>query len=231
MFEGWNYITNLEAHYNGRVLIAWRPDYNKVNYIISFVYAFNTKEERRTLWQEIITLSSGSIKAWLVVGDFNSVLSSEDRMGGNPVTWAELVDFKTCIYKSGLMELAHNGQIFTWNDKGEGQRIYSKIDWMFINNEWLHSMSTCKAIYLAEEISDHFPINITMGDINVKQRRTFKYCNVWSKHTQFLRVIEKGWEMHVEGCKTFQVLRKMKLLKRELRKLNTQHYKNIVTEA
>lgn len=33
MFEGWNYITNLEAHYNGRVLIAWRPDYNKVVHV------------------------------------------------------------------------------------------------------------------------------------------------------------------------------------------------------
>ncbi|XP_070006023.1 uncharacterized protein [Nicotiana sylvestris] len=110
------------------------------------------------------------------------------------------------------MELAHNGQKFIWNDKREGQRVYSKIDWMFINNEWLHSMPTFKVVYLAEGISDHCPIKITMEDNNIKQRRTFKYCNV-------------------EGYKMFQVVRKMKLLKRELRKLNTQYCKNVVSEA
>lgn len=27
MFGGWEYVTNLEAHYNGRVWITWKPDY------------------------------------------------------------------------------------------------------------------------------------------------------------------------------------------------------------
>lgn len=139
IFEGWQYITNLDAHYNGRVLIGWRPDFynivpiiidaqivtcevkyipTQITCIISFVYAFNTKEERKTLWTELITQSNKSGLPWLVVGDFNLVLSSEDRLGGNLVTWEEVIDFKTFLDTCGLMELAHGGQRYTWNDKG-----------------------------------------------------------------------------------------------------------------
>lgn len=67
MFGGWKYIHNLENHYNGRILVSWRPDYYKVcqiktaaqeitfeveyisqklNFMVTFVYDFNTREER-----------------------------------------------------------------------------------------------------------------------------------------------------------------------------------------
>ena len=33
MFGGWQYLTNLESHYNGRILLVWRPDYYKVELV------------------------------------------------------------------------------------------------------------------------------------------------------------------------------------------------------
>lgn len=30
LFNGWSHLTNLETHHNGRILIAWRPDYYTV---------------------------------------------------------------------------------------------------------------------------------------------------------------------------------------------------------
>lgn len=37
MFGGWEYITNLESHHNGRIWLSWRPDYYKVIPITSSV--------------------------------------------------------------------------------------------------------------------------------------------------------------------------------------------------
>uniref|UniRef100_A0A1S4C366 Uncharacterized protein n=3 Tax=Nicotiana TaxID=4085 RepID=A0A1S4C366_TOBAC len=56
-------------------------------------------------------------------------------------------------------------------------------------------------------------------------------CSSMLKHEQFLKVVEAGWNIQIDGCKMFQVVRKMKMLKRELRKLNTQSFRNIVSEA
>ncbi|KAK6779932.1 hypothetical protein RDI58_022116 [Solanum bulbocastanum] len=145
---------------------------------------------------------------WLVIGDFNSVLNSEDRLGGNPVTWAEVIDLQTCIDTCSLVDLAHNGPRYTWNDRNASQRIYLEIDWMFINNEWLTYMSACKAMYLNEVINDHCPIKITFEENNVKTRRAFKYCNVWSKHPQLKYVILERWSTLINGCKMLQVVRR-----------------------
>lgn len=68
MFGGWINVTNLEEHYNGRIVVTWRPNYYNVSivcktaqsitceveyiplqmtFVVTFVYAFNNKEERR----------------------------------------------------------------------------------------------------------------------------------------------------------------------------------------
>lgn len=44
------------------------------------------------------------------MGDFNSVLHYDDRLGGNHGTWPEVSDFQDCIEVSGLIELPHQGE-------------------------------------------------------------------------------------------------------------------------
>lgn len=72
LFGGWEFVTNLSHHYNGRVWITWRPDCFQVvlissidqavtgqvyhvklrtTYLLTVVYAFNTQDERRSLWE------------------------------------------------------------------------------------------------------------------------------------------------------------------------------------
>lgn len=72
MFVGWKFDTNLDNHYNGRIWVTWRPNYYRVNTLmkitqlitceamclplqisfeISYVYDFNTMEERKELWK------------------------------------------------------------------------------------------------------------------------------------------------------------------------------------
>ncbi|KAH0698625.1 hypothetical protein KY284_012840 [Solanum tuberosum] len=198
LFGGWSYTTNLVEHYNGRIWIIWRPDYYKVNTIdmttqhitcevfyiplqlsfaLTFVYAFNTREERRGLWSNLVTYHRGCQKAWIILGDFNLVLRAEDRIGGNPITWADVVDFHTCIEECELIEFPHA--------------------------EWLDTMPSCRAMYLPEGISDHCPAKITWMTEELREKKQFHYCNVWAQHPNFTRVIQEVWSEYVEGCKMF----------------------------
>jgi len=48
----------------------------------TFVYAMNHEQMRLTLWEDLQVISQQINEAWCILGDFNSVLCKEDRMGG-----------------------------------------------------------------------------------------------------------------------------------------------------
>lgn len=53
------------------------------------VYASNSLDQRRKLWGNIENLQTKSIGLWLVIGDYNNVLSVNDIIVGNPVSEKE----------------------------------------------------------------------------------------------------------------------------------------------
>lgn len=75
---------------------------------------FNTRKERTALWASLQATHRLHRKRYLSIGDFNSILQTEDRIGGNPVSLAEVVDFAKCVEECGLIELPHQGSQYTW---------------------------------------------------------------------------------------------------------------------
>lgn len=67
------------------------------------MYVFSTREERRGPWEYFENQLVGCQKPWMVIGEFNSVLTIEDKIRGNRVTWAEVVDFNSCIEACGVI--------------------------------------------------------------------------------------------------------------------------------
>lgn len=63
------------------------------SYPMSIIYAKNSMQERVAMWEELKLLGTFIQEPWLLSGDFNIVLSSEDRIG-SVVTQAEVEDFK-----------------------------------------------------------------------------------------------------------------------------------------
>nr|XP_033514585.1 uncharacterized protein LOC117279202 [Nicotiana tomentosiformis] len=255
LFGGWGCITNLREHYNGRIWLAWRQEYFKMNlismnaqvvtcevthnslqatFMMTIVYAFNTKEDRRSLWSYLDVVSRSMGSPWIVMGDFNSVLHIEDGVGGNFITMAEIAEFHQCIEECALVELPTSGSRYTWNDRHGDSRILSKIDWVFINTDWLNSMPIFMAQYLEEGISDHCPLKLSTANTPMRAKAAFKYCNVWATHPNLLDVVKEvkeGWEHEIIGCSMFRVVKKLKLLKQKLKVLNISYFNNIVATA
>lgn len=48
-------------------------------------------------------------EAWLLLGDFNTMLSINDRINGNPVSQSEVVDFQTWVEDTNLGLLNKKG--------------------------------------------------------------------------------------------------------------------------
>lgn len=130
-----------------------------------------------------------------------------------------------------FIELPQHGSRYTWNDRQGETRVDSKIDWAFVTRQWLDNMPAYIANFLPEGISDHSPIRISMVNANSCRKKAFKFCNTWAQHPEFLSRIDQIWSKPVEGYKMYQIVYKLKQLKKSLQELNRQHFRNILTEA
>lgn len=104
-------VSNLEFHENGRILLLWNSELvnvqtvfksaqvihvlvsskvSQMEFYFSLVYAFNSPEDRVSLWQEIEAPSAQINIPWLIGGDFNTTMMYGERMTGG-----ELVDADT----------------------------------------------------------------------------------------------------------------------------------------
>lgn len=81
--------------------------------LFTAVYGMRTVDTRRPIWREITGLSMLVSSPWLVMGDFNSLLLSNDRENCNAVADGETKDFVNCLDTTGLAELKSCGSYYS----------------------------------------------------------------------------------------------------------------------
>ncbi|WMV28538.1 hypothetical protein MTR67_021923 [Solanum verrucosum] len=94
------------------------------------VYGLHTIHTRLKLWEDLRGISTRTQEPMICIGDFNAILSSEDRQLGNPFQKGEIRDFNEFILDTGMSELKSIGRTYTWSNG----RTCSKIDKS--NSEW-----------------------------------------------------------------------------------------------
>ncbi|XP_060965485.1 uncharacterized protein LOC115720373 [Cannabis sativa] len=74
---------------------------------------------------------------WIVIGDFNEILSNSNKSGGALHCESQMDAFRKAIDKGCLHETLVEGDPFTWaKNRAATNTIKESIDWCFINNHW-----------------------------------------------------------------------------------------------
>ncbi|XP_074283135.1 uncharacterized protein LOC141607680 [Silene latifolia] len=250
--DHWQFLNNNEVREGGRIWVVWDNSMfdvivliktaqvlhlsvtcvqNNFTWQCSVVYGFNKNADWKELWQSLLDIHSSIQGPWMVMGDFNNVLNMDERIGA-PVTVAEVKDFQECVDTCGLYDLSSTGAYFTWNNKQEGnERVFSRIDRVLANDEWILNGPDGSITFLPEGLYDHSPCLIECWNAQIRQKSSFKYFNMWGKHEQFKEIVKEVWMQDVYGCRMFQVVKKLKWLKFPLKQLNKESYGDIENSA
>ena len=147
---------------------------------ITVIYRYNTSEMRRSLWNELKMLTHSVSEPWIIIGDFNAVLSPKDRLDGVPVTLNEIKDFEECVKDMGITELHWKGNYYTYTNKQVGAaRIASRIDRAFGNDCWMDKWGNVVLEYGVPGVSDDSLMHLTLQKSCHQIRVGFKFFNVW----------------------------------------------------
>ena len=74
---------------------------------------------------------------WALMGDFNEVLATKEKYGGNPICQRRVNAIKECMDDCRMMDLGFTGPIFTWTNKRElNNLIQCRLDRCWVNPGW-----------------------------------------------------------------------------------------------
>ncbi|XP_074298259.1 uncharacterized protein LOC141629097 [Silene latifolia] len=246
--SSWCLTTYTQYHKGGRIWVLWNPSLFRVyilNYnaqfihleatdlaagtasYVTFVYAFNDTQERKSLWSNLCEIKKTIQGPWVICGDFNTVLQPSERLGGSS-TMEEMDDFKACVDECEVMDCPASGSLYTWCNKHEqATRVYSRLDRVLVNQEWLQNNGQAFAHFFCESTFDYTPCVVQRKTDLCKRNRSFKYFNMWSKSVDFIPCVQLNWGKKWPGTKMFNLVKKLKHLKRPLKELNRVDFDDI----
>ncbi|XP_075110438.1 uncharacterized protein LOC142181316 [Nicotiana tabacum] len=177
----------------------------------------------RELWDQLRQMYSTMQEAWLVIGDFNSVLSVNDRINGQHIHQAELVDFQVCIRDIGVGQLNRKGCQWSWCNKRDAiDRIYNNIDWVFGNTSWLTKYSSLEVVYELPGIFDHSPIVINTEVVKNHLQKLFRLYNILLYQREFKESGNKVWNQRIKGYTIYSVWITLQRLQNRTRQMNKE---------
>lgn len=140
-------------------------------------------------------------KAWIVLGYFNVVRRSRERVGKQPPSSSSMEDFNNCVMEANLFEMSYKGSWFIWDNRQIGDDpILSKIDRAFCNDSIMEKCSQSWAEITPTSISDHRILSVHM-DLNIIMRKSpCRHINAWCKLKGYKDVITTAWSSNVSGC-------------------------------
>ncbi|XP_074300991.1 uncharacterized protein LOC141632336 [Silene latifolia] len=250
--NSWCITTNTHLHHGGRVWIIWNPAMfnvqillydaqfihlvamdveSKSQFTLTVVYACNGTQERKKLWVKLSQIKIQIQVPWVICGDFNTVLSPNERLGGHS-TEEEIDDFKQCVDECEVMDCPASGSLYTWcNKQDPTTRVYSRLDRVLVNQMWLTANPLAYAHFYCEGTFDHTPCVVQEQCDGPKKRRSFKYLNMWSQSVDFKSCVQEHWSKYWPGTKMYQLVHKLKNLKGPLKSLNRNDFDDIENNA
>ncbi|KAK4268200.1 hypothetical protein QN277_024886 [Acacia crassicarpa] len=162
---------------------------------ITFIYGPTDEEERRLCWQEVRKISEHIRSSWLCLGDFNEILTQDEKCGGLPRAWRKILNFKCFLTDCELEDLGYNGPRFTWcNNWDSPDTISERIDRALGNSQLREDFPTLQVFNIdPARSSDHHLLFIQCQYETCMRKQPFRFEAAWASHDHFLDVIKDSW--------------------------------------
>jgi len=246
----WNFLSNVNSSSSCRVMVGWDPAIFRISCLhssdqwvtcdvttlatntafrVTFVYGLNTPVGRELLWNYMkhqTPLFSSS--PWIILGDFNAILKSSNRIGGDTCWYGHQDAFGNCIQDSELVEIPYTGMNFTWHNGQQGvNAIMKKLDWIFSNHCFLSTWPTAHSIFLPRDYSDHSSMILEFSTPEPRPPYPFKFLNFWADRSEFMDLVRNAWQTQITGNPMYRLTSKLRIVKHSLKSMHKRESSHI----
>lgn len=218
--KSWDWAAILADGYSGGIITLWNSrighvtpiaasqralhliiSLDSINHIIiSVIYNSHRFRAQCSLWQELTCISNLRFP-WLVVGDFNSIVTRNEHKGGTFSYYSRKARyFHNFINNTNLVDLSFSGPVFTWcNNQHGAARRWARLDRGLVNTIWMDKFPSYSLKHLPRIFSDHAPLLLTMSSHNPNFYKVFHFENYWLDHIGCLEAVREAWSFSPNG--------------------------------
>lgn len=207
------------------LLVGGRLRKENIQVNVVNIYGPKSRAQKAAVWQALKALMAGSVDYWVLMGDYNTVRSSEERLNTG-FNEAMARDFNEFIEEAGLVEYPLNGRKFTFlAGKGKGDK-QSRIDRALVCSSMFGKWPSANLRALPRRFSDHCPLLLHMVSKSFGPK-PFRWFNSWIEKEGCKDVVRTGLGIAVEeGSAQVRLFRKLKLLSFKLKEWHGEVVKN-----
>ncbi|XP_075649874.1 uncharacterized protein LOC142620385 [Castanea sativa] len=150
------------------------------------------------LWEYLSVVANIHNLPWVIAGDFNELLSNDEKFGSRPVNLSRALSFKERMDACNMADLGFQGPRFTWsNDHGVSSLIQERLDRFFANPDWCMLYLEAQVSHLTRCSSDHCPVLLDLHpQSNFRLDRPFRFQNFWLSDNSFPDLVRNAWANH-----------------------------------
>lgn len=147
------------------------------------------------------TLAQDNSLPWCVMGDFNDLLSNEEKRSRVDHPPWRIRGFREAVQDSGLIDIHMTGYPFTWvKGRGGHDMKEERIDRAMATQTWCDIFHQNQLHNVISHRSDHFPILLKLQEVSRRRGgKEFKFENAWLMEDELNDIVIRGWERCQEG--------------------------------
>ncbi|KAF7140800.1 hypothetical protein RHSIM_Rhsim06G0055700 [Rhododendron simsii] len=182
------------------------------------LYASSIDSVRKSQWEDLLQYRQQSTGDWVLWGDFNDILWTDEKKGGRRREVWSLKVFRDFVASLGAVDLGFNGYPFTWSNRrgGDGQ-VKERLDRVLVAPGWRLKYDRARVQHLFAVGSDHAVLLLDTNPPKFTGYRQFRFDSRWANDPASFDTVCKGWQMTIPGSKMFEVFHKVRNTRKELR--------------
>ncbi|KAJ4813335.1 DNAse I-like superfamily protein [Rhynchospora pubera] len=167
---------------------------DKKEWIFMGIYGDPSRRWVNRVWDYLSPLVTAGWPVCLA-GDFNAILSEEEKYGGNSRFDVHNRLFRQFVFQTGLIDLGFKGPAFTWTNKRyTSEPIYERLDRVLVNDDWSDMYAKAEVLHLPRIYSDHAGILLKLEGYRDRRRKEFKVEHCWLQEEGFTANCKDWWE-------------------------------------
>ncbi|KAF5450043.1 hypothetical protein F2P56_030424, partial [Juglans regia] len=185
-------------NFSQRHISVWICDnQGRHQWLFTGFYGHPEASKRQEAWNVLKSIKPDGNKGWCVMGDFNEILTNDEKEGGRPRGEILMKNFRNALEEGGLSDLGWKGDKFTWSNRhGDESFTKERLDRVVANKKWIEAQKEVSAENLVARSSDHRPVLLSFSQFNKSfywSHRVFKYEAWWASETDCKKVVKEGW--------------------------------------